>query len=252
MRFFIDISDRRNFTLKKLLSSSGFIAKPYDDNFIDYRDGDILVFSPAKKFLPLDIEILPKNTTIFAGSSLLAFNQELKNKKIKYVNIMDNEIFTIKNANLTAEGVLGILIEKSEKSLFKNNVLLLGSGRITKACAILFSKLGVSFAIASYTFEDYQKCHTFTDKCYFKDAYIDDLEKYDVVINTRPAQFIDDATLNKFKKDCLFIETASVNCLNKDSVKTFEYVLAPALPTRFTPETAGEVLYERIMEEIDG
>ena len=77
------------------------------------------------------------------------------------------------------------------------------------------------------------------------------MKKYDVVINTRPFKYIDDMLLNKFAKNCLFIETASVECLNKELVKDFEYYLAPALPTKFTAETAGKYLYERIMGELN-
>ena len=251
MRFFIDVSDKRNLVVKKLLNDNKYITKVYDESFKDYRDGDILIFSPAKKFMESDVDILPESVTIFAGNSLKQFSEQLKNKKIRYVDIMNDEIFTIKNANLTAEGVLGIIINKSEKSLFENKVLLLGSGRITKACAKIFSKLGVKFAIVSYSFLDYQRSYSFSDKCYYKEEYINDLNKYDIVVNTRPFKYIDDMVLNKFAKNCLFIETASVECLNKEMVKDFDYCLAPALPTKFTAETAGKFLYERIMGELN-
>ena len=72
-----------------------------------------------------------------------------------------------------------------------------------------------------------------------------------MVINTRPFKYIDDMILNKFQNGTLFIETASVECLNKDMVKNFDYFLAPALPTKYTPETAGKFLYERIMGDLN-
>lgn len=252
MRFFIDVSDDRNLIVKKLLSENKFITKIYDKNFNDYKDGDVLIFSPAKKFMEEEVGLLPENVVLFAGSSVKNYVELLKNKNIRYVDIMNDEIFTIKNANLTAEGVLGIIIARSEKSMFENNVLLLGSGRISKACAILFSKLGIKYAIASYSFLDYQRSYSFSDKCFYKEEYFDHLNEFDIVVNTRPFKFIDDILLNKFSKGTLFIETASVECLNKDMVKNFDYYLAPALPTKYTPETAGKFLYERIMGEING
>lgn len=251
MRFFIDVSDKRNLVVKKMLSENKFIAKVYDEKYDEYNEGDVLIFSPAKKFVKEDVDILPESVTLFAGSGIKAFSEELRLKKIKYIDIMNDEIFTIKNANLTAEGVLGIIINKSEKSLFENNILLLGSGRITKACSRLFSKLGVDFAVASYSFLDYQRSYSFSDKCYYKEEYIKDLNQFDIVVNTRPFKYIDDMVLNKFSKNCLFIETASVECLNKEMVKDFDYCLAPALPTKFTAETAGKFLYERIMGELN-
>ena len=234
-----------------MLSENKFIAKVYDEKYDEYNEGDVLIFSPAKKFVKEDVDILPESVTLFAGSGIKAFSEELRLKKIKYIDIMNDEIFTIKNANLTAEGVLGIIINKSEKSLFENNILLLGSGRITKACSRLFSKLGVDFAVASYSFLDYQRSYSFSDKCYYKEEYIKDLNQFDIVVNTRPFKYIDDMVLNKFSKNCLFIETASVECLNKEMVKDFDYCLAPALPTKFTAETAGKFLYERIMGELN-
>lgn len=251
MRFFIDVSDKRNLVVKQTLGSLGYIVKVYDEKTLDYKNTDVLVFSPAKKFLPLEVESLPNDITLFAGASIEKYKDVIKRKNIKYINIMDDEIFTIKNANLTAEGVLALILEKSERSIFKNKVLLLGSGRITKACAMLFAKLGVKYAIASYTFEDYQKCYSFCDECYLKEEWANALNEFDIVVNTRPFKFIDENIINKFAKNTILIETASVDCLDSSLVKNFTFVHAPALPMRYASQTAGEYMTERILKEIE-
>ena len=132
--------------------------------------------------------------------------------------------------------------------MFENNVLILGGGRIARALAVLFGKLGIKFAIVSYNEVKFPTYYIYTDKCYFKDSFKHDLKEYDIIVNTIPDLFFNEELVSMVEKDTLFIETASVKCLDESLVKNFEYVLAPALPQRFSHETAGKLVLERILK----
>ena len=249
MKYYIELSDKRNTVVKNLLSNKGEDVEEFLWEKVDeIQRQDICVFSPAKKFQREDLEKFPQGISLVCGNLSDENLTIIKSKEIKHINLMSDEEFTIKNANLTAEGVLAIMLEKSPRSMFENNVLILGGGRIARALAVLFGKLGVKFAIVSYNEVKFPTYYIYTDKCYFKDSFKHDLKEYDIIVNTIPDLFFNEELVSMVEKDTLFIETASVKCLDESLVKNFEYVLAPALPQRFSHETAGKLVLERILK----
>lgn len=247
MTYFLDLSDERNIYVKQLLEKNNEKTEIFNfDNTSQINIGDSIIFSPAKKFSAEEINKLPNNITIFAGNSLNQYLDILKEKHITFINIMEDEIFTIKNANLTCEGVLSLMIEKSKKSLFDNSVLILGGGRIAKGMAVLLGKLGVNFAMVSFNPVKFPDYYIYSKKCYFKYSFVDDLDKYDIIINTIPSKILDDEIVAKIANDTVFIETASVDCLDKSKATHFDFIPAPALPKKYTCETAGKFLFEMI------
>jgi len=247
LTYFLDLSDERNVYVKQLLEKNTEKTAAFSfDNVSLINKGDSIIFSPAKKFSNDEVNKLPNNITIFAGNSLNQYLDVLKEKQITFVNIMEDEIFTIKNANLTCEGVLALMIEKSKKSLFDNSVLILGGGRIAKGMAVLLGKLGVNFAMVSFNPVKFPDYFLYSKKCYFKYSFVEDLKNFDIIINTIPAQILDNEIVEKIAKDTVFIETASVDCLDRNKATHFDFIPAPALPKKYTCETAGKFLFEMI------
>ena len=247
MKYFLDLSDDRNIYVKKLLEKNNEQTDIFSwDNLLKIQKNDTLIFSPAKKFTPDEINRLPDNIVIFAGNSLNQFVKQLQEKNIIFNNIMEDEIFTVKNANLTCEGVLSLMIEKSKKSLFENKVLILGGGRIAKGMAVLLGRIGVDFAMVSFNPVKYPDYFIYSKKCYFKYSFVEDLHHYDIIINTIPAKILDDEIINKISKNTVFIETASVDSMDRTKAIHFDFIPAPALPKKYTCETAGKFLFEMI------
>lgn len=244
--FFVDSSDKRNVAVKKLLKRKNQVFDFMWDNISKISDGDTCIFSPAKKFTEREIYSLPNNINLICGNLKEEYITILNKKHISFYNLMDDEIFTIKNANLTAEGVLAVILEESEKSISQNKILILGGGRIARALAILFKGLNVNFSIVSFNPVKFPSYYLYTDSCFFEYSFVEKLHEFDIIINTIPTQFIDEKIIRKIKKDTLFIETASVNCLDKNKVSKFTYLPTPALPMRFSSETAGQVMFESI------
>ena len=252
MKYFVDIVDKRNQILKDLLIQNGQMVEVFDFNKVtEIKKGDTVVFSPAKKFTIEEVEKLPKGINLVCGNVGEENLKKLKNKKIKIKNLMEDEIFTVKNANLTAEGVLAIILEKTDVSIFESNVLILGGGRIAKAMATILKCLGVNYAIVSFNPIKFPSYYLLSNKCYYRKGFLRDLKKYNVVVNTIPARIIDDEIINSIDPKTLFIETASVKCLDDTQKLDFEYLFAPALPQRYSAVSAGKLVYESIMGEND-
>lgn len=247
MKYYIDILDNRNLYLKNKLEKIGKDVENFDiNNLSKIKEGDYLIFSPAKKFDIDFVNLLPKNIYFVSGNIQNELKLALKEKNIKHINLMEDEIFTVKNANLTCEGVLAIMLEKSERSIYESNVLIIGGGRIAKYMALLLSKLGVNFSIVSFNEVKFPSYFMFTNSCYFRKSFMKDLSKFDIIINTIPSEIFDEIEVKKIAPKTIFIETASVNCLDKNLSSHFNYILAPALPTKYAPITASEYMFEAI------
>ena len=74
------------------------------------KAGDVFIFSPVKKFASTEIQNFPNSITIFAGVPLDDLTQICKEKNIKFINYLSYEPFSIKNANLTSEGILAKIL----------------------------------------------------------------------------------------------------------------------------------------------
>lgn len=252
MKYFVDTVDKRNQVLKELLIKNGNVVHDFDFRKVaTIKRGDTIVFSPAKKFTKEEIEKLPKGINLVCGNLCEEYLKILKNKKIKVKNLMADEIFTVKNANLTAEGVLAIILEKTDVSIFECNILILGGGRIARAMASILNSLGVRYAIVSYNPIKFPSYYTISKKCYYRNGFLRDIEKYNVIINTIPAKIIDDAIVEKIAPKTVFIETASVKCLDDTKKLKFDYLFSPALPQKYSAFSAGKLVYESIMGEND-
>lgn len=250
MTYFIDTSDARNQILKTMLEEKKLFTEVFSFNSLgSISVGDALIFSPAKKWTDEEINLIPKKISLYCGKLSENHQEKLKNKDVVYHNLMNDEIFTIKNANLTAEGVLALILENSPKSIFENNVLILGAGRIAKALSIYLGRLGVHHAMVRFNKEKFPECFTFTNTCYFGDDYQTHLHEYDVIVNTIPQVLFDEQNFGKIARDTIYIETASTNSIDPALATHFKFVPAPALPQRYSKQTAAKYLLENITGE---
>ncbi len=247
MKFFLDLTDRRLPYIKKYLEDNKREVKSFNKEDVSLiNSGDIIIVSPAFKWNETLVNSIPQRTTIFAGSISEELLNILKGKKIKYINFMANEDFVLKNATLTAEGFLSVLILNTKSSIYDQQILILGSGRVAKAVGYLFYKLGLTFDFAMRNEKEYNHSKLFARKCYLGDNYKNNLKDYDVIVNTIPAVIFDNKDVNKFKEDCCMFELASKQCLEGVLGTNFNYVLCPALPSKYTPKTAANLMIEII------
>lgn len=247
MTYYIDTIDNRNKILYELLKKENKKVEIFDLTTNKYLSGDAIIFAPNKKIDEEYVSWLPNKITLYGGKFNSTIQELLKRKNINYINLLDDEIFAIKNANLTCEGVLALMIENSPKSIFENNVLILGAGRIAKFMGILLSKLGVKYSLASFNKEKFAQNYTYSDNNYFAYDFVRDLSKFDIIINTIPAEIIDQNIIDCISNGTVFIETASINCLDNSKVKNFKYILAPALPQRYSCYSAGKLMLDSIL-----
>ena len=250
MTYFIDTNDARNQILMSLLEERNQITEKFSFKTLEKIGlGDTLIFSPAKKWTDEEINLLPNKISLYCGKISEKHQEIINNKEIAYHDLMIDEIFTTKNANITAEGVLALILEHSPKSIFENNVLIIGAGRIAKAMAIILGRLGVNYAVVRFNKDKFPECFSFSKTCYFGEQFLNHLHEYDVIINTIPKTIFDEQNFGKIARDTIYIETASTNSIDPALATHFEFVPAPALPQKYAKVTAAKYLLENITGE---
>lgn len=249
MRYFVELSDTRNRKLFELLKNRGDMVFEFSGDANDMRRGDALIFAPSKKIKIEEAQSFPENTFVFAGNISDEVSKILDGRNICHKNFMLSEIFAIKNAHLTAEGVLALILEKSPRSIYSNNILIFGAGRISKSCAILFGKLGMRYAICNYRIPNYENAFIFSNQCYLGEDYKRDIGKFDIIINTIPSPHLSAEDIKLFQKDAIYIETASFDGLDRNLAVDFQFVHAPSLPQKYACESAAALMQEFIEGE---
>jgi dipicolinate synthase subunit A len=253
MIYLIELSDKRNIFLfnkiKRTAAAEGFsFTEQKNQSF----KGAVVVFSPARRLSAEEAERLPPASIVLGGGQSAEVMGRLKQADIRYVNLLQNEDFAVRNAKLTAEGTLSLIIGNTDKSIYDNNVLILGCGRIGKALAVLLKRTGMRTAVATFDRAEYEAYSLYADEGYFKYAFADKLDGCDIIVNTVPAQILDDAVLKRIQPKTVIIELASSPCLDRDTLGKypFKYITAGSLPVVFSAMSAADIMLDCVFESV--
>lgn len=163
----------------------------------------------------------------------------------------NDESFLIKNSQLTAQGVLKLILDTVEKSVYGLNAAVIGYGRCGKITASLLKGVGMNVTVFSRRKATITQAHF--------DGYISedlnklnqDINKYDVIVNTVPSNIITEDGVKKLSSNNIYIEVASKPYgfnINETDVHNFKYILGESLPGRFLPRSAGINIADTVIE----
>lgn len=202
--------------------------------------GDVLI-SDAARACP--------DAVFFGGAENDALREALCGRR--YFDITKNEEFAEKNAILTAEGALGIMIGKTPFSVRGARVAVLGYGKIGRALTEMLVPLGATvtvFARSEAARRDAEKVCRALD-------FSDYSAGYDVIVNTVPARVITDAQKDMIGDGAYVIELASAPYGFSDDFSArlgARYINAPGLPGKTAPMSAGKIIAKAIYDIIKG
>ena len=152
--------------------------------------------------------------------------------------------FVKKNSELTAEGVLAMLLNNTEDSIYSYNIDLVGYGNTGKEIYRLLSSLGVCVRVVSRQGED----GTISPNMWKKTI------PGDVIINTVPTTVIYEQDVDSWRSKVIVIDIASNKVGVSEAAKRhpkIEYIAAPPLPGQVAPKAAGRNLAELLCKRID-
>lgn len=204
-----------------------------------------------------DLMELLTNKIFIAGSIKSDIYHLAEENNIQIIDILKREELSVLNAVSTAEGAIKVAIEETPKNLHGSNILVLGFGRIGKILAHMLSGLGAKVACEARKNSDLAWIKAYGYEPVPLPELNQNLEKYDIIINTIPYMVLDKDALENVKKDALVIDLAS-NPGGVDRVaikeRQIKFVWALSLPGKISPVTSAEFIKEtlyNIVKEIE-
>ncbi len=188
-------------------------------------------------------------TAIFAGMAPQQLKAAAKAADCELFDYFDRDELTVKNALLTGEGVLSILLEKLPVTVFGLKAAVIGYGRVAYYTSRMLKALGADVTVFARAPEQLAKAETAGLNAVELKRFADEKRHFDCLINTVPVQITGKEELNALNTDCLLIETASAPFgIDRDAAADagFTLIKAQSLPGKTAPATAGKIIADTI------
>lgn len=188
-----------------------------------------------------------KGKTFIAGR----IEEELYQKfsETKVIDLLKREELTVLNTIATAEGTIQIAMEESTKTLHGSKILVMGFGRVSKILSNMLKGIGAEVYCETRTTVNCAWIKAYGYNPILLDELDEELNKFDVIINTIPHIILNKERLKKVKKDCIIIDIASnPGGVDRNSAKELgiKMIWALSLPGRVAPITSAEFIKETL------
>ena len=188
--------------------------------------------------------------TFIAGSIKQEVYEMAEDKDITVLDIVKREELAVLNAISTAEGAIQIAINETPKNLHRNNVLVLGFGRIGKVLSKMLDGIGAKVACEARKTTDLAWIKAYGYEPINLIELKENLNRFDIIINTIPYVVLDRQMLQEVKKDALIIDLASnPGGVDRQAVKELgiKFNWALSLPGKVSPVTSAEFMKETLL-----
>ena len=188
------------------------------------------------------------NKIFFAGSIPEIF-YSLASSSNKIIDLMKEEDLTILNTIATAEGAIKETIVNTSYNIHGSNVLVLGFGRVAKVVALKFKALDARVTCAARKDKDFAWMETLGLEQTNINKLGQNLNEYDIIINTVPHLILDKNKLQYISKDCFIIDLASKpGGVDEKTCKeqNINFVWALAIPGKVAPITSAKYIKNTI------
>ena len=192
------------------------------------------------------LSVLMPGTPVCAGNAPESLGAFCGARGLPLLDYGRREDFALRNAELTAEGALPLLLD-GPRALRGSRVLVAGYGRIGRALSRKLLALGAGVTVCARSAE--ARTAAELDGCAALPLEEAPGPGYDAVVNTVPATVFSGAALDAFGAETKLLELASPPYgfdFAAAEARGRNIILAPGLPGKTAPETAAEALRDTI------
>lgn len=197
------------------------------------------------------IKELHPHTVVMAGKPSAQLKADIESEGVRIRDYYSRDDVQQKNAVLTSEGAVAMLVENTVHTINKSKCLVVGCGRCGRMIALLLKKIGAHVCVSARKKRDYLWTLLHGMKP-VRTADIDSIcNRYDVIVNTVPVMIFDASALSRMRNDALLMDISG-GCAGTDTDaagllgKTAIY--APGLPGKYSPLTAAEILCDAVID----
>ena len=205
-------------------------------------------YSAEKHTFPALLASAPPGLPVLAGKAPEALRSVCRRQKLALRDYFLREDFTLRNAELTAEGAVGLLLQGSETSLRGSRVLIVGFGRIGRLLAVKLRALGADVTVAARKSEDRVLAECLG--CRALPLPLPGSGQWDAVVNTVPARIFGAAEMEELG-DARMVELASPPYgfdFDEAAAAGKRIELASGLPGKTAPAAAAAAVRDATYE----
>ena len=155
----------------------------------------------------------------------------------------------IANAVPTAEGAVQVAMEELPFTLHSARVLILGFGRVGKLTAHRMGALGARVTVAAGSYEDLAWAAAYGYETSRLETLSCELGGFDLLVNTIPAQVLDERRLERVRPEAFLLDLASApGGVDRTAAGALglRVLQAPGLPGRTAPVTAAAAIRDAV------
>lgn len=196
------------------------------------------------------VPVLKKAALVTGGMMPTVMIEFFHSRGYDTADYIRRDELAVKNAVPTAEGALQIVLNECNETAAGMNVLIVGWGRVAKACARLFKAVGSYVTVAARRADALAEAETNGFRAIHTDSLVKYAQEFRVLINTVPALMFSEQIVGTTSTDCLIIDLASqpggtdfAACVKHER----KAIHALSLPGKCAPKTAGEIIADTVM-----
>lgn len=202
----------------------------------------------ADEPLVLDEDIMKgvsSNAIVFTGVARHRLKELVEFRGIKLIELADMDEVATLNSIPSAEGAIQIAMEESPITIHNSRSMVLGFGRTGKTLARVLAAMGAKVSVAARKPGDLARIYEMGFEPLTYQQLAQNLAATDVVYNTVPSMVLPKEVLQAANPELLIIDLASAPggtdfaAAKEIGIKA---ILAPGLPGKVAPKTAGHIL----------
>lgn len=218
------------------------------------RNGNVTLPPTASPLsLKLLVQILQPGQIIAGGNLPAALVEQCNRRQIATYDFMQSPTLALANAEITAEGMLAILLQQTPYILQNTPLLLLGYGRCGMMLAQKLTALGCQVNICEADPVKRGLACALGFSVLTPEALPAILSNCELLVNTVPALILTYDLLQLLPKNAMLFELASApGGIDQEAAKQLElyYQNCPGLPGHTAPQTAGELLAKDLLQHL--
>lgn len=200
------------------------------------------------------VSLLDEDAIVTGGKLSVALKKALDEKNVRYADYLVREEFAVLNAVPTAEGAIEIAMRHMPRTLNKMKCLVVGFGRIGKVLAKMLSGIGADVTCSARKCPDIAWIRAYGYTPVQTGDIAEMAHEYPLIFNTVPHMIFDEKVLKMVRGDALIIDLASSpGGVDFETAKKLgiNVIWALALPGKASPESAGEIIADTVMNIIN-
>lgn len=200
------------------------------------------------------IQRVPRDALIFIGKARLTLMKLTAKYGQRLIEIADIDEVAIPNSVPSAEGALQMAMEKSPLTIHGSNSMVIGFGRCGMTLARMLSAIGAKTSIVARNPVQLARAMEMGLQPLTYQELPAQAKKTDFIFNTVPAMVINSQVLASCNQEVLIIDIASApGGVDYEAAKILgiKAELAPGLPGKVAPKTAGLILSQVIPNLIE-